>query len=68
MENRTLTEKQDQRFGVKGLTYVIPERLLMAKRITWMDLPVMLVDVNLDHLKAFFVEQATALVRSRVQR
>jgi len=57
-----------ERFGVKGLDFVIPERLLMVKKIGPGDLPVMLAELDLDKLKTYLLEQAPALVKSRIRR
>jgi len=60
-----LITQTEQRFGIKGLDFLIPERLLMVNRMGPGNLPVMLVELDLNHLKAFFLEQATAFVKAR---
>ena len=61
-----LITQTEQRFGIKGLTHVVPERLLMVKRIGPEDLPAMLTELNIGQLKTYFVEQSTALVKARI--
>ncbi|MDQ1333386.1 MAG: hypothetical protein QG552_336 [Thermodesulfobacteriota bacterium] len=60
-----LIMQTEQRFDIKGLNYVIPERLLMVKRMGPGDLPIMLSALNLNQLKTYFIEQSAALVKSR---
>ena len=41
--NRTLTDlilRTEERFGIKGINFIIPERLLLVKKIEMEDLPV----------------------------
>jgi len=64
---RDLISRTGERFKVKGLEYLIPERLLMVKRIGGGDLPVMLKEVSLEKMKRYFVEQSAALVKSRTK-
>lgn len=61
-----LIAKTEERFEIKGLDFVIPERLLMVKRIGAEELPVMLKEINLDQLKSHFLEQALELAKSRI--
>lgn len=63
----TLVIRTEERFGIGSLSYMISERFLMVKRIKTEDLPLMLAELDLDHLKAFFVEETAALVRSRLR-
>lgn len=63
LDLRDLIPRTEDRFGVKGLNYVIPERLLMVKRVGPRDLPVMLAELDLEQLKAFFVNQSISLGR-----
>lgn len=60
-----LLERTEERFGIKGLDFVIPERLLLVKRITPKDLPVMVERMDLDEMKRHFLEQASRLVKLR---
>lgn len=60
-----LVGKAAERFGVKGLHFLIPERLLLVRRIQSSDLPVMLKDLDLDEMKSDLVTQATDLARLR---
>lgn len=53
-----------ERFETRGLESVIPERLLLAKRIGPADLPIMLEDLDLEDMKTFFLGQASELVKS----
>lgn len=55
------------RFKIKGLDYVIPERLLMVKRIGAGDLPVMLKEISIEEMQHYFLEQSAALVKSRIK-
>jgi predicted nucleotidyltransferase component of viral defense system len=60
-----LIKMTGERFDIKGLDFVIPERLLLVKRITPKDLPVMVERIDLDEMKKHFVEQASRLVKLR---
>ena len=53
------------RFDIKGLGFVIPERLLLVERIAPRDLPVMVEKLNLDEMKGHFLQETTRLVRLR---
>ena len=67
---RTLTDlilRTEERFGIKGINFIIPERLLLVKRIELEDLPVMLAAVSLEEMKRYFLEQSAALVKSRIK-
>jgi hypothetical protein len=48
-----LIQKAEERFGVKGLQFLIPERLLLVKRIVHSDVPIMLRDLSLDEMKSY---------------
>jgi len=63
-----LIRQTGERFGLRGLEFVIPERFVMVKRMGPGDLPVMLSDLDLDRLKTYFIEQSAALVRARIVR
>ena len=54
-----------ERFDIKGLNYIIPERLLMVKKIGLDDLPIMLKDINLEEMKSYFLRQTSELVKTR---
>jgi len=60
-----LVKMSGERFDIKGLDFVIPERLLLAKRITPKDLPVMVERIDLDEMKRYFLEQASQLIKLR---
>jgi len=62
-----LITKTEQRFGIKGLDFVIPERLLLVKKIGPEDLPVMLAEVNLEQMKSYFLEQSSEFVKLRLR-
>lgn len=62
-----LITKTEERFGIKGLNFVIPERLLLVKKIGPEDLPVMLTEINLETMKGYFLEQSAALVKSSIK-
>ena len=62
-----LVSRTEERFKVKGLDYIIPERLLMVKRIGANDLPVMLKEIRLEKMKRYFLEQSAALVKARIK-
>lgn len=61
-----LIRQTEERFGIKGLDFVIPERLLLVKKIGPQDLPVMLMEINLETMKRYFLEQCAALVKLRL--
>ena len=60
-----LVQMTGDRFDMKGLDFVIPERLLMAKRIGPKDLPVMVESIDLDEMKRYILEQASFLLNQR---
>ena len=60
-----LIKMTGERFDIKGLDFVIPERLLLVKRITSEDLPVMVERIDLEEMKKHFLEQASRLVKLR---
>jgi len=54
-----------ERFGVRGLEFVIPERLLLVKKMGAADLPIMLKEINLEEMKSYFLRQTSEMVKSR---
>ncbi len=60
-----LIKRTGERFEIKGLDFVIPERLLLVKKIGPEELPVMLKEIDLEELKGFFLSQSSELVKSR---
>ena len=60
-----LIKKTEERFGIKGLDFVIPERLLLVKKIGPADLPIMLREINHEEMKEFFLRQSSELVKFR---
>lgn len=60
-----LVRMTGERFDIKGLDFIIPERLLLAKRITPKDLPVMVEKIDLDEMKKYFLEQTSRLIKLR---
>jgi predicted nucleotidyltransferase component of viral defense system len=60
-----LVKMTGERFSIKGLDFLIPERLLLVKRMTHKDLPVMVERMDLDELKRHLLEQASRLVKLR---
>jgi predicted nucleotidyltransferase component of viral defense system len=60
-----LVKMTGERFDIKGLDFVIPERFLLAKRITSKDLPLMIDKIDLDDMKRHFLEQASRLIKLR---
>lgn len=62
-----LVGRTEVRFKIKGLNYLIPERMLMVKRIGADDLPIMLKKINLEAMKRYFLEQSAALAKSRMK-
>lgn len=63
-----LVSRTGERFEVKGMDYLIPERLLMVKRIGLDDLPVMIKELDLAKMKCYFLEQSGAMVKSRLSK
>ncbi len=59
-----LIKRTQKRFEVKGLQYIIPERLLMAKRLGPDDFPIMLKEVNLEEMKQSLLKEAAEVARS----
>jgi hypothetical protein len=57
-----LIKKTEFRFGIKGLEFTIPERLLFANRITIENLPVMIKKINLEEMKKYFAKQSHRLL------
>jgi predicted nucleotidyltransferase component of viral defense system len=60
-----LVKMTEERFDIKGLGFVIPERLLLVDRITLKDLPVMVEKMDLDEMKGYYLHEATRLVKLR---
>jgi predicted nucleotidyltransferase component of viral defense system len=60
-----LVKLTEERFGIKGLEFVIPERLLLVDRIAPKELPVMVENMDLDEMKEYYLREATGLVRLR---
>lgn len=62
-----LITRAGERFEIKGIEFIIPERLLLAKKIGLEELPVMLREINLEKMKGFFLNQSSELVKSRIR-
>ena len=60
-----LIKLTEERFDVKGLEFVIPERILLVDRIAPRDLPVMVEKLDLDEMKGYYLQEATRLVKLR---
>lgn len=60
-----LVKMTEERFDIKGLDFLVPERLLLTKRITPKDLPVMVERIDLDEMKRDLLEQASRLIKLR---
>ena len=60
-----LIKMTEERFDIKGLNHFIPERLLLVRKIDPADLPIMLMEINIEQMKEFFVSQTSDLVKSR---
>jgi predicted nucleotidyltransferase component of viral defense system len=60
-----LVKLTEERFDVKGLEFVIPERILLVDRIAPRDLPVMVEKLDLDEMKGYYLQEATRLVKLR---
>ncbi len=60
-----LIRKTEQRFGIKGLDFIIPERLMLVKKITQADLPQMLIDFDLQEMKKYLLTEAVGMLQSR---
>jgi hypothetical protein len=65
LQLESLVEMTGERFDIKGLDFLIPERLLLVKRITHKDLPIMVEKMDLDVMKTHLLEQASRLVKLR---
>lgn len=59
-----LIKKTEDRFEISGLEYIIPERLLLVKRIGPDDLPIMLKDINAEEMKRYLLGKASELVKA----
>ena len=62
-----LIARAEERFDVKGMDFVIPERLLLVKKIGPEDLPAMIKDINLENMKQYFLAQSLELVKSCIK-
>jgi hypothetical protein len=70
---KILTEKEEllisrlpeERFEMKGLDFVIPERLLPIAKLRSEDLPVMIEELSVGEMKQFFFQEAKRLVKRR---
>jgi len=60
-----LVEMTGERFEIKGLDFVIPERLLLVRRISSKDLPVMIEEIDLDAMKTYLTEETSRLLKLR---
>jgi predicted nucleotidyltransferase component of viral defense system len=60
-----LVQMTEERFDMKGLDFVIPERLLLSKKITSKDLPLMVKKIDLGEMKRQFLEHASRLIKLR---
>ena len=65
---QTLVQMTVERFDIKGLDFVIPERLMMVKKIGPKDLPLMVENFDLDEMKRYIIQQASRLVKQRKDR
>jgi hypothetical protein len=59
-----LINTTQSRFEIKGLEFIIPERLLLVRKIGPSDLPTMLQEINLEEMKSYFLTRASELVKS----
>ncbi len=59
--------KAGERFDIKGMEFVIPERLLLVKKIGPEELPVMIREINIEEMKSYFLGQSSELVKSRIK-
>lgn len=59
-----LIRKTKERFEISGLEYIIPERLLLVKKVGLDDLPIMLKEINAEEMKRYFLGQASDLVKA----
>jgi len=60
-----LIKLTEERFDVKGLEFVIPERILLVDRIAAKDLPVMVEKMDLGEMKDYYRQEASRLVKQR---
>ena len=65
---QTLVQMTVERFDIKGLDFIIPERLMMVKKIGPKDLPLMVENFDLDEMKRYIIQQASRLVKQRKDR
>ena len=59
-----LIKKTEERFEISGLEYIIPERILLVKRIGPDDLPIMLKEINAEEMKCYFLGKVSELVKA----
>ena len=59
-----LVKKTEERFEISGLEYIVPERLLLVKKLGPDDLPIMLKEINAEEMKRYFLKQASELVKA----
>jgi predicted nucleotidyltransferase component of viral defense system len=59
-----LVKKTRERFEISGLEYIVPERLLLVKKVGPDDLPIMLKEINAEEIKRYFLKQASELVKA----
>jgi predicted nucleotidyltransferase component of viral defense system len=59
-----LVKKTGERFEISGLEYIVPERLLLVKKVGPDDLPIMLKEINAEEMKRYFLRQASELVKA----
>jgi predicted nucleotidyltransferase component of viral defense system len=59
-----LVKKTEERFEISGLEYIVPERLLLVKKIGPDDLPIMLKEINAEEMRRYFLRQASELVKA----
>jgi len=57
-----LVKKTQERFEIKGIEYIILERLLLVKKIGSNDLPIMIKEINLEEMKRYFLKEISELV------
>lgn len=59
-----LIRKTKERFEIRGLEYIIPERLLLVKKVGLDDLPIMLKEIDAEEMKRYFLGQVSELVKA----
>ncbi|MBN1841066.1 MAG: nucleotidyl transferase AbiEii/AbiGii toxin family protein [Deltaproteobacteria bacterium] len=58
-----LIRKTKERFEIRGLEYIIPERLLLVKKVGLDDLPIMLKEIDAEEMKRYFLGQVSELAK-----